>query len=136
MPQNLPNFAKFQKNQLDSMVDFEKCCQSWNAYLLAKFRFDTAENERNFAENLPKIGNCLPRPIVSDLTERGGKPARSLRKKKAALSAQASMGVAQLAAQLAAQQAISQCFLWKTEYVLKNGGSIFFEQKHYSKHMY
>ena len=28
-----------------------------NAYLLAKFRFDTAENERNFAENLPKIGN-------------------------------------------------------------------------------
>ena len=25
-----------------------------NAYLLAKFRFDTAENERHFAENLPK----------------------------------------------------------------------------------
>ena len=25
-----------------------------NAYLLAKFRFDTAENERNFAKNLPK----------------------------------------------------------------------------------
>ena len=101
-----------------------------NAYFLAKIRFDTAENERNFAENLPKIGNCLPRPIVSDLTERGGKPARSLRKKKAAPPAQASMGVAQLAA----QQAISQCFLWKTEYVLKNGGSIFFEQNHYSKH--
>ena len=25
-----------------------------NAYLLAKFRFDTAENERNFTEILPK----------------------------------------------------------------------------------
>ena len=28
-----------------------------NAYLLAKIGADTAENERNFAENLPKIGN-------------------------------------------------------------------------------
>ena len=27
-----------------------------NAYLLAKFRFDTAENERHFAEILPKTG--------------------------------------------------------------------------------
>ena len=26
-----------------------------NAYLLAKFRFDTAENEQHFAEFLPKI---------------------------------------------------------------------------------
>ena len=29
-----------------------------NAYLLAKIGADTAENERNFAENLPKIGKC------------------------------------------------------------------------------
>ena len=28
-----------------------------NAYLVAKIGADTAENERNFAENLPKIGN-------------------------------------------------------------------------------
>ena len=28
-----------------------------NAYLLAKFRADTAENEQHFAEILPKIGN-------------------------------------------------------------------------------
>ena len=27
-----------------------------NAYLLAKIGADTAENERNFAENLPKFG--------------------------------------------------------------------------------
>ena len=27
-----------------------------NAYLLAKIGVDAAENERNFAENLPKIG--------------------------------------------------------------------------------
>ena len=31
-----------------------------NAYLLAKFRFDTAENERNFAEILPKTDNYAP----------------------------------------------------------------------------
>ena len=31
-----------------------------NAYLLAKIGADTAENERNFAENLPKIGNYPP----------------------------------------------------------------------------
>ena len=42
-----------------------------NAYLLAKFRFDTAENERKFAENLPKIGNvtlawrCAHSPALS-----------------------------------------------------------------------
>ena len=28
-----------------------------NAYFLAKIGADTAENERNFAENLPKSGN-------------------------------------------------------------------------------
>ena len=31
-----------------------------NAYLLAKFRFDTAENERNLAEILPKTDNYAP----------------------------------------------------------------------------
>ena len=30
-----------------------------NAYFLAKIGADTAENERHFAEKLPKIGNCL-----------------------------------------------------------------------------
>ena len=30
-----------------------------NAYLLAKIGADTAENERNFAENLPKIWQNL-----------------------------------------------------------------------------
>ena len=33
-----------------------------NAYLLAKIGADTAENERNFAEKLPKIGNYLTGP--------------------------------------------------------------------------
>ena len=39
---------------------FEGCQtkKSWNQkILLAKIGADTAENERNFAENLPKIGN-------------------------------------------------------------------------------
>ena len=28
MSQNLQNFVKFQKFQLDNLVDFEKCCQT------------------------------------------------------------------------------------------------------------
>ena len=40
--------------------------KSLNAYLLAKIGADTAENERNFAENLPKIGRVpLDRCAVS-----------------------------------------------------------------------
>ena len=40
-----------------------------NAYLLAKIGADTAENERNPAENLPKIGNYPtgPLPVVDSL---------------------------------------------------------------------
>ena len=38
-----------------------------NAYLLAKIGADTAENERNFAENLPKIGNYPTGPRVAGL---------------------------------------------------------------------
>ena len=34
-----------------------------NAYWLAKIGADTAENERNFAENLPKIGNYPTGPL-------------------------------------------------------------------------
>ena len=33
-----------------------------NAYFLAKIGVDTAENERKFAENLPKIGNYPAAP--------------------------------------------------------------------------
>ena len=33
-----------------------------NAYFLAKIGADTAENERNFAKILPKIGNYPTRP--------------------------------------------------------------------------
>ena len=39
-----------------------------NAYLLAKFRFDTAENERNVAENLPKTD--VPPEVVASRTQR------------------------------------------------------------------
>ena len=34
-----------------------------NAYFLAKIGADTAENERHFAENLPKIGNYPTGPL-------------------------------------------------------------------------
>ena len=38
-----------------------------NAYLLAKFRADTAENEQHFAEILPKIGNYPTGPAEPHL---------------------------------------------------------------------
>ena len=63
-----------------------------NAYSLAKIGADTAENERNFAEFLPKIGNYptgskllehvhaqreVPDPGVPDLVRgRGSGPAK------------------------------------------------------------
>ena len=46
-----------------------------NAYLLAKFRFDTAENERNFAENFAKTGNYPTDPLPEDGPD-GGARAR------------------------------------------------------------
>ncbi len=36
-----------------------------NAYLVAKIGADTAENERNWAENLPKIGTYPTGPAPS-----------------------------------------------------------------------
>ena len=69
MLQFLQIFAKFQKIQVDNLVDFEKCCKTHILnYFLAKIGADTAENERNFAENLPKIGNyptAAARPAVA-----------------------------------------------------------------------
>ena len=38
-----------------------------NAYLLARIGADTAENERDFAEKLPKIGNYLTGPLPRSL---------------------------------------------------------------------
>ena len=50
-------FYQFQKFQLDNLVDFEKCCKT------RIIGADTAENERNFAENLPTIGNYPTGPL-------------------------------------------------------------------------
>ena len=76
MSQNLENFAKFQKFQLGNLVDLEKCCQTRiYMYLLAKFRFDTAENERKFAENLPTICRTSIQgsiPVLSQYPPAGG----------------------------------------------------------------
>ena len=54
-----------------------------NAYLLAKIGADAAENERNFAEILPKIGNYptdpLPHHDAAHDDERRGGEAHLLR---------------------------------------------------------
>ena len=54
-----------------------------NAYFLAKTGADTAENERNFAENLPKTGNYPTGPGTARGTPRrrprGAPPRRGAR---------------------------------------------------------
>ena len=45
-----------------------------NACLLAKIGADTAENERNFAENLPKICNYPTGPSSRDSSSRELEP--------------------------------------------------------------
>ena len=66
MSQNLQNFVKFQKFLLENLVDFEKCC----TYFLAKIGADTAENEQNFAEILPKFWLPFVRPVIGPLRRR------------------------------------------------------------------
>ncbi len=53
-----------------------------NAYLLAKIGADTAENERSFAENLPKIGNY---GLFRRADAPGSEPPRPARRPAAAL---------------------------------------------------
>ena len=48
-----------------------------NAYLLAKIGADTAENERKFSENLPKIGNDPPGPAAQPVPHRAPIPVES-----------------------------------------------------------
>ena len=47
-----------------------------NAYFLAKIGADTAENERNFAENLPKTGNYPTGPLSRSGSPPGGRASR------------------------------------------------------------
>ena len=57
MSQNLQNFAKFQKIQLENLVDFEKCCKT-HIYLQKSEPIQ------------PKTSNILPKfcqPTLSDV---------------------------------------------------------------------
>ena len=55
-------FCKFSKISARQSGRFWKMLS--NAYLLAKFRFDTAQNERNVAEILPKTDNYPTDPTA------------------------------------------------------------------------
>ena len=66
MLQNLRNFANRLKIQLDNLVDLKNILK--NAYLLANIGADIAENERKFAEKLPKIGNYPTGPCPTCAT--------------------------------------------------------------------
>ena len=54
MLRNLQNFAKFQKFQLDNLVDFEKCCKT-RIYLQRSAPIQPKTSE--ICQNLTKIGN-------------------------------------------------------------------------------
>ena len=59
MSQNLQNFAKFQKIQLDNLVDFEKCCKT------RIFLQRSAPIQPKTSEILPKIAkNWLSRTVA------------------------------------------------------------------------
>ena len=67
MSQNLQNFVKFQKFQLENLVDFEKCCKT-HIFLQKSEPIQ------------PKTSNILPKfcqPTLSDVSasERGWWPA-------------------------------------------------------------
>ena len=70
MSQNLQNFVKFQKFQLENLVDFEKCCKT-HIFL------QTSEPIQ------PKTSNILPKfcqPTLSDVSaSRGGDRNRGQR---------------------------------------------------------
>ena len=55
--QMLQNFAKFQKFQLDNLVDFEKCCKT-RIFLQksAPIQPKTSENLQKFAKNPNRAG--------------------------------------------------------------------------------
>ena len=75
--QNLQNFAKLKKIQLDNLVDFEKCCKTHILnYFLAKIGADTAENEQYFAEILPKRAALRGAAGGGRAPGRGGGPPR------------------------------------------------------------
>ena len=65
MLQNLQNFAKFQKFQLDNLVDFEKCCKT-HIYLQrsAPIQPKTSEILPKFVEigNYPTLPPARPAP--------------------------------------------------------------------------
>ena len=65
MSQNLQNFAKFQKIQLDNLVDFEKCCKT-RIFLQRSVPIQPKTNNilPKFAKNwqLPYGSTAAPRP--------------------------------------------------------------------------
>ena len=93
-----------------------------NAYLLAKIGADTAENERNFAEILPKFGNYPTGPLPVSFSARVGPAARI------ALRPQMSAGTQQLArwtgAVCAGIYVFSNLNFWNRQFLQIFGGLV------------
>ena len=70
MSQNLQNFVKFQKSQLDNLVDFEKCCKT---RIFLQKSFNRCRYSRKRATFLPKFCRSavvLPTRRSGSLTDR------------------------------------------------------------------
>ena len=70
MSQNLQNFVKFQKFQLENLVDFEKCCKT-HIFLQKSVPIQ------------PKTSNILPKfcqPTLSDVAASEGVPSFAVAK--------------------------------------------------------
>ena len=79
MSQNLQNFVKFQKFQLESLVDFEKCCKT-HIFLQKSEPIQ------------PKTSNTLPKfcqPTLSDVAAGASAAPRTCERAGGALAAAA-----------------------------------------------
>ena len=68
MSQNLQNIAKFQKFQLENLVDFEKCCKT-HIYLQrsAPIQQKTSEILPKICQNFSVGGTRVDAEVVRDL---------------------------------------------------------------------
>ena len=69
MSQNLQNFVKFQKFQLENLVDFEKCCKT---HIFIYFEFIFLQTSEPIQ---PKTSNILPKFCQPTLSDAAGRPA-------------------------------------------------------------
>ena len=76
MSQNLQNFAKFQKFQLENLVDFEKCCKTHI------FLQKSEPIQPKTSNMLPKFCQKLAKGVRRPGREGGGRAVEGVRRRR------------------------------------------------------